>query len=130
MRSQRVVRWLGAGVLAALLAGCAGKMTEPEEGRAAQPLAGSSVTPRPLEVTPLAGYAPEQQLALALISHYLGAPLYRMSNPLPMSQEYQLAGALHSPNEQQVMVMMQHQDQTRWALVSLGRSPRRGDERL
>lgn len=117
-----LVRWLGAGVLATLLAGCAGQLAEPEAVGVQAPTE-SSVTPRPLEVAPLTGYGPEQQLALTLISHYLGAPLYRMSNPLPMSRDYLLSGALRSPDGQQVIVMMQHQDQSRWAMVTLTAAP-------
>ncbi len=116
--SQTLSRWFAAGALAVLLAGCAGKAPEPEITPAE-----NAVTPRPLEVMPLKGYAPEQQLALALVSHYLGAPLYRMSNPLPMSRDYRLTGTLRSPNGQQVIVMLRHPQQPRWALVTLTAAP-------
>jgi len=128
MNSERLARWFGAGVLAMLLAGCAGKVTEPEPERKAVRLpiqvnAERPVTPRPLKVAPLAGYGPEQQLALALISHYLGAPLYRMSNPLPMSRDYQITEVQRSPNGQQVMVVMRHRDQAHWAMLTLTAAP-------
>ncbi|KEA62949.1 hypothetical protein ADIMK_2919 [Marinobacterium lacunae] len=107
---------LGAAVVAALLAGCAGKPPEPVKPQ-------DSVTPKALNVSRLGGYGAEQQLALSLISHYLGAPLYRMSNPLPMSRDYRVGGAIHSPNEQQVVVTMRNLDEKRWALVTLSVSP-------
>lgn len=123
MRSSRpLVRRVAAAGLALLLAGCAGEVVEPEKVTRVAPQDG--VTPRPLEVAPLPGYAPEQQLALLLISHYLSGPLYRMSNPLLMSREYRLAGALRSPDGRRLMVMMQHQQQAeRWAMVSLSTTP-------
>ncbi|MBV1790293.1 hypothetical protein KQ940_19735 [Marinobacterium sp. D7] len=109
---------LAAAMAAALLAGCAGKV---EPVKPAKPA--GSVTPKPLNVAMLGGYGVEQQLALSLIAHYLSAPLYRMSNPLPMSRDYRIGGAIHSPNGHQAVVTMRSLDENRWALVTLSVSP-------
>jgi len=113
---------LAAASIAALLAGCTGKAPEPTPpSKPAGPV--DSVTPKSLEVSTLGGYGAEQQLALSLIAHYLGAPLYRMSNPLPMSRDYRVGGAIHSPGAEQVVVTMRSLDERRWALVTLSASP-------
>lgn len=103
-----------------LLAGCASKEPETE----AKPKAEDSVTPKPLQLGQVQGYGQEQQLALALVSHYLGAPLYRMSNPMMISRDYRVAGALKSPNGNQAVVLFRHLDNAkRWAMVTLSVSP-------
>ncbi|GGC11194.1 hypothetical protein GCM10011352_42100 [Marinobacterium zhoushanense] len=107
-----------AAMVAALLAGCAGKVEPVKPVKPAD-----SVTPKPLNITTLGGYGVEQQLALSLIAHYLGAPLYRMSNPLPMSRDYRVGGAIHSPNGHQTVVTMRNLDESRWALVTLSIPP-------
>ncbi|MBS98110.1 MAG: hypothetical protein CMI01_05485 [Oceanospirillaceae bacterium] len=98
-------------LLALFLAGCA---AQAPEIRAPE----SSVKPRALSTQPMSGMGQEQQLALALISHYLGGPLYRMSNPLPMSRQYRLGEAVYSPDRRQMIVLMQHQNQPTWAMVT------------
>lgn len=116
MFTQSFKALIAAVMAAALLAGCAGKSPEPVKPK-------DSVTPKPLGVTALSGYGAEQQLALSLIAHYLSAPLYRMSNPLPMSRDYRVGGAIRAPGGQQVVVTMRNLDERRWSLVTLSVSP-------
>lgn len=105
--------------IGALLAGCAGKTPE-----VVQPKPENSVTPRPLQVGQLQGYGQEQQLALALVSHYLSAPLYRVTNPMKISRDYRIGGAMKSPNGNQALILFRGLDDTeRWAMVTLSVQP-------
>lgn len=108
-------------LLAVLLGGCA---APPPAAPPVVKKPKTEVTPRPLQVSRIGGTGTEQQLALALLSHYLGAPLYRMSNPLPMSRNYQISEAMRSPDGQQLVVTMRSRDTgERWAFVTASVAP-------
>ncbi|SEG87299.1 hypothetical protein [Marinobacterium lutimaris] len=121
MTGRRLLRTLvSTAVIGALLAGCAGKTPEAP----VKPKLENSVTPKPLQVGQLQGYGQEQQLALALVSHYLGAPLYRVSNPMQISRDYRIGGAMKSPNGNQAVILFRALDDTqRWAMVTLSVQP-------
>ncbi|WP_432697564.1 hypothetical protein ACQUQP_04220 [Marinobacterium sp. YM272] len=111
-------------VAGGLLAGCATQKAEPELEPKPQPTPENSVTPRPLTLGQTQGFGQEQELALALLSHYLGAPLYRVTNPLKISRDYRVTGALKSPNGNQALILFRHlDDPNRWSMITLSVTP-------
>jgi len=100
-------------LLSLFLAGCAAPPSAPPS------LPVDRVVPQVLNLDSMRAYAGlEQQFALGLVSHYLSAPAYRMSNPLSISRHYRVAEAERSPDGSQLAVSLYDAENGRWALVT------------
>lgn len=102
-------------LLTLFLAGCAAPPTPPVSKA---PLT-DGVSLQPLNLDSMRAYAGlEQQFALGLVSHYLSAPAYRMSNPLAISRHYRVAEAERSPDGSQLAINLYDAENQRWAMVT------------